>query len=430
MRILHTSDWHLGRTFHGRVLDEAHAVFADHLVELVQAERIDAVVVAGDVYDRAIPPIDSVRLLDDTLRRLSERTRVVLTPGNHDSAQRLGFGAGLLREGITIRARTPEVDRPVIIPDRGGGAGLYIYALPYLDPDAARESLPPLLDERLGESAPATTTSPDDEEAQGAPRPWLLARSHQAVVAGALRLVAKDLASRRARDDRRVPALVMSHAFVVGGQASAESERDIRVGGVDSVPSEVYTALGAPPLAPRCGTVDYVALGHLHRPQEIRTRAAGPRLVYSGSPLPFSFPEATTLKSTVVLELGPGGVTSLERVAAPCPYEATTLTGTLEELLGPRTSGQTGHWVRIELTGPMPPDAMARLKERFTNLLAFSHRPPQRQRREAMTVTRSSDPVKVADRFLAQMLGRDPDPVEHSIMEAAHDAVKHAAAQG
>ena len=152
MRILHTSDWHLGRTFHGRVLDDAQETFADHLVELARREAVDAVVVAGDVYDRAIPPIDSVRLLDDTLRRLSDITRVVLTPGNHDSAQRLGFGADLLREGLTIRARTAEVDRPVVIPDPDGGDGLYIYALPYLDPDAARESLPPLLAERLGET--------------------------------------------------------------------------------------------------------------------------------------------------------------------------------------------------------------------------------------------------------------------------------------
>ena len=79
MRILHTSDWHLGRTFHGRVLDDAHAAFADHLVELVAAESVDAVLVAGDVYDRAIPPNDAVALLDETLRRLTECTRVVLT---------------------------------------------------------------------------------------------------------------------------------------------------------------------------------------------------------------------------------------------------------------------------------------------------------------------------------------------------------------
>ena len=181
MRILHTSDWHLGRTFHGRLLDDAQAAFADHLVELARCEEVDAVVVSGDVYDRAIPPTDSVRLLDDTLRRLSDVTRVILTPGNHDSAQRLGFGADLLREGLTIRARTAEVGRPVVIPGLDGADGLYVYALPYLDPDAARESLPPILAERLGETvedpvgdsdaAPEGASAPAGSPASSAPQP-------------------------------------------------------------------------------------------------------------------------------------------------------------------------------------------------------------------------------------------------------------------
>ncbi|WP_291456253.1 exonuclease subunit SbcD [Actinomyces sp. oral taxon 448] len=175
MRILHTSDWHLGRTFHGRVLDDAQAIFADHLVELARTEAVDAVVISGDVYDRAIPPTDSVLLLDDTLRRLVGATRVVLTPGNHDSAQRLGFGAGLMRRELAIRTRTAEVDRPVIIPTPDGGDGLYVYALPYLDPDAARQSLPPLLADRLGES-PET---PEPTSDGGGPDPGSAASGNE-----------------------------------------------------------------------------------------------------------------------------------------------------------------------------------------------------------------------------------------------------------
>ena len=420
MRILHTSDWHLGRTFHGRVLDDAQAAFADHLVELVRSEAVDAVVVSGDVYDRAIPPTDSVRLLDETLRRLSELTRVVLTPGNHDSAQRLGFGAGLLREGLTIRARTAEVDRPIIIPGPGGADGLYVYALPYLDPDAARDSLPPLLAERLGETGGAPAQDPDAVRAAGSEDspgpdspaasqpPRRLPRSHEAVVSGALRLVAADLTARRAAATTRVPALVMSHAFVVGGLPTAESERDIRVGGVDSVPAGVYTGLGGSPLAERSGGLDYVALGHLHRPQEIRAGSAdgadaadsadsadgadgadkagapGPRLVYSGSPLPFSFPEAGSPKSTVLLDIGADGVTRLERVPAPLPYRATTLTGTLAEVLA-RAPAHREDWVRVVLTGAMEPDAMARLKVELPNLLAFSHTPSPRAGAQGMS---------------------------------------------
>lgn len=396
MRILHTSDWHLGRTFHGRVLDDAHAVFADHLVDLARAEAVDAVVVSGDVYDRAIPPTDSVRLLDETLRRLSDITRVILTPGNHDSARRLGFASDLLREGLTICARVVDVDRPIVIPGPDGGDGLYVYALPYLDPDAARETLPPLLTDRLGEEmADAARTAPEgagghSEKTTGDPPGTAsdaparrLPRSHEAVVSGALRLVAADLAARRAAAPARVPALVMSHAFVVGGLPSEESERDIRVGGVDSVPSGVFASLGGSPSARECGGLDYVALGHLHRPQEIRSAGGageagrpngpdkaggtggpeagesdepdesgppqqgprpGPRLVYSGSPLAFSFSEAPFPKSSVLVALGPDGVASLERVPAPVPHRIETVTGTMDELLSPAWDHAAGAW--------------------------------------------------------------------------------------
>ena len=437
MRILHTSDWHLGRTFHGRLLDDAQAAFADHLVELARCEEVDAVVVSGDVYDRAIPPADSVRLLDDTLRRLSDVTRVILTPGNHDSAQRLGFGADLLREGLTIRARTAEVGRPVVIPGLDGADGLYVYALPYLDPDAARESLPPILAERLGETvedpvgdsdaAPEGASAPAGSPASGSPaapavRPRL-PRSHEAVVSGALRLIAADLAARRTAAAVRVPALVMSHAFVVGGQPAAESERDIRVGGVDSVPGGVYTGLGGSPLAEQSGGLDYVALGHLHRPQEIRTDGKGPRLVYSGSPLPFSFPEADSPKSTVLLDIGSGGATRLERIPAPLPYRATTLTGTLDEILA-LAPAHREDWVRVALSGAMPPDAMALLKAELPNLLAFSHTPPPQAEGDRISVTRASDPLDIADRFLTEMLGRPADPDERAVMATAYDAAR------
>ena len=441
MRILHTSDWHLGRTFHGRVLDDAQAAFADHLVELARCEAVDAIVVSGDVYDRAIPPTDSVRLLDETLRRLSELTRVVLTPGNHDSAQRLGFGAGLLREGLTIRARTAEVDRPIIIPGPGGADGLYVYALPYLDPDAARDSLPPLLAERLGETGGAPAQDPDAVRAAGSEDspgpdspaasqpPRRLPRSHEAVVSGALRLVAADLTARRAAATTRVPALVMSHAFVVGGQPAAESERDIRVGGVDSVPGGVYTGLGGSPLAEQSGGLDYVALGHLHRPQEIRTDGKGPRLVYSGSPLPFSFPEADSPKSTVLLDIDADGATRLERIPAPLPYRATTLTGTLDEILA-LAPAHREDWVRVALSGAMPPDAMALLKAELPNLLAFSHTPPPQAEGDRISVTRASDPLDIADRFLTEMLGRPADPDERAVMATAYDAARAPARRG
>ena len=434
MRILHTSDWHLGRTFHGRVLDDAHAAFADHLVELVTAESVDAVLVAGDVYDRAIPPNDAVALLDETLRRLTERTRVVLTPGNHDSARRLGFAADLMREGLIIRARTTGLDRGIILPDADGNDAAIVHALPYLDPDAAREILPPLLAERLGEETPAKHTTGEgqtegkdgDASSQpGTPERPRLPRSHEAVVSAALRLVAADLDRLRAGRSRRLLSLLMAHAFVVGGEA-CESERDIRVGGVDSVPSGVFTTLGGSPLAERSGGLDYVALGHLHRPQEL-TRPTGPRLVYSGSPLPFSFDEAdgarnSATKSSVLLDLGTDGVTGLERIPTPVLHQVRTLTGTMPELLSPAFDDATGAWVRVILQGERPPGALATLKERFPSLLAFQHEAPMRTAHERITVTAAADPLRITEDFFDDVCGRAPDPSERSVLRSAYES--------
>ena len=468
MRILHTSDWHLGRTFHGRVLDDAHAAFADHLVELIATESVDAVLVAGDVYDRAIPPNDAVALLDETLRRLTERTRVVLTPGNHDSARRLGFAADLMREGLIIRARTAGLDRGIILPDADGTEAAIVHALPYLDPDAAREILPSLLAERLGEETPAKHTAGEDQDenrdASSQPvrpeRPRL-PRSHEAVVSAALRLVAADLDRLRAGRSRRLPSLLMAHAFVVGGEA-CESERDIRVGGVDSVPSGVFTTLGGSPLAERSGGLDYVALGHLHRPQELTrptgprlvysgsplaersggldyvalghlhrpqdlTRPAGPRLVYSGSPLPFSFDEAegarnSATKSSVLLDLSADGVAGLERIPTPVLHQVRTLTGTMPELLSPAFDDATGAWVRVILQGERPPGALATLKERFPSLLAFQHEAPTRTARERIAVTAAADPLRITEDFFDDVCGRAPEPSERGVLRSAYES--------
>jgi exonuclease SbcD len=130
MRLLHTSDWHLGRSFHREDLLGAQARFVDFLVDTVRAERVDAVLVSGDVYDRALPSVDAVALCNDALRRLAAAgTRVVLISGNHDSARRLGFGADLIdAAGIHLRTDPAAVGRPVLL-DHADGA-VAVYALP------------------------------------------------------------------------------------------------------------------------------------------------------------------------------------------------------------------------------------------------------------------------------------------------------------
>src|SRR5690348_3550996 len=225
MRLLHTSDWHIGRTLHGTDLLAEQETVLGHLAEVVAAESVDVVVVAGDVYDRAVPSADASALLDRVLTRLrGAGAAVVLTPGNHDSARRLGFGSRLFAvSGVHVRAVTPAVDEPVLLSDRHGEVA--VYGIPYLEPEVARHEM-------------------------GLPD----ARSHEAVLTAAMERIRADLFLRPG-----ARSVVLAHAFVGGGVPS-ESERDICVGGVDLVPAGVFDG------------VDYVALGHLHRPQSVSER--------------------------------------------------------------------------------------------------------------------------------------------------------------
>lgn len=385
MRLLHTSDWHLGRSLHGVDLLDHQAAYLDHVLDVVRAERVDAVVVAGDVYDRAIPPVEAVTLLSDTLARLAEVTTVVLTSGNHDSATRLGFGAGLMRERVQLRTHLAGIASPVEIRGDDDERAL-VYGLPYLDPDTVRGPL---------------------AEPGGEP----LARSHEAVTSAAMARVRADLATRSGAGPVR--SVVAAHAFVVGGLTS-ESERDIRVGGVDHVPSAVFTG------------VDYVALGHLHGPQ----RVAGPdgtTLRYSGSPLAYSFSEQHHTKSSVLVDLDARGVRT-ELVAAPVPRRLTDLTGPLEDVLGALGEAHLEDWVRVVVTDAhRPADLYARVRARFAHALVVQHRAPEVPGGRALrAVTSAQDPVEVAGDFVAHVTGARPDAAELAVLRAAYEHVADA----
>jgi exonuclease SbcD len=377
VRILHTSDWHLGRTLHGVDLLDHQRAFLDHLVALVEERDVDVVVVAGDVYDRAIPAVPTVALLADALERLSAIAVVVVTPGNHDSAVRLGFGSRLMRPGLHLLADVSRLAEPVIVNDAKGPVAFY--GLPYLDPDTVRGAL-----------------APDSGEP--------LARSHEAVVGAALDRVRADLAGR---DGHR--SVVVAHAFVVGGAAS-ESERDIRVGGVDAVPSEVFHG------------VDYVALGHLHGPQSVG-RGEG-FIRYSGSPLAFSFGETNQAKSTALVELDASGRATIELVPAPVPRRLAEVTGDLDDLLSGRYDHLADAWLRVFVTDTVHPEHLyARVSERFPHALVVQHTPvgvaaaPDRR-----AITAETDPLEVARDFVVYATGGAASDVEIGVLATAYEA--------
>ncbi|MFD6091166.1 exonuclease SbcCD subunit D [Oerskovia sp. NPDC060338] len=419
MRILHTSDWHLGRTLHGVDLLGHQAAYLDHLVEVVRAEGVGAVLVAGDVYDRAIPPVDAVNLLSDTVARLAEHADVVLTPGNHDSAIRLGFGASLMRPGVHFRTRVPDVGAPVILDpaSRGGSGGqVAVYAVPYLDPDGVRWEL---ADGCCGEPdgpGAGRATGPATEQ-----RP--LPRSHEAVTAAAMRRIAADVVARReSATGDPMRNVVMAHAFVVGGQAS-ESERDIRLGGVDSVPAGVFGGVG----------VDYVALGHLHGPQKVTVPSDVSRETtgqdgatetvarYSGSPLAYSFSEMHQKKSTVLVDLDVTGEARTELVPAPVPRRLAEVSGTLDELLGEAGDAHTDDWLRVFVTDDSRPTEMyARIRARFPHALQVQHRPARGAEREVVSVVGSGrDPLEVTHEFVQHVTGSGPRTTEAAALRSA-----------
>jgi exonuclease SbcD len=405
VRILHTSDWHLGRTLHGVDLLEHQAAFVDHLVSLVAERDVDVVVVAGDVYDRAVPSVPSVRLLGSALRRLSEHAVVIVTPGNHDSAVRLGFAAELMRPGLHVLASVETLDRPVVVADEHGPVAFY--GLPYLDPDTVRHTL------ALGAGAGAGEDSGPGAGADAGPaaeRPPL-PRSHEAVVAAAMDRVRADLASRPG-----TRSVVVAHAFVSGGEAS-ESERDIRVGGVDSVPSAVLDG------------VDYVALGHLHGAQRIgASRGERPVIRYSGSPVAFSFGELGHVKSTALVDLDGVGGATVELVPTPVPRRLAEVTDTLEHLLDGRHDGLRDAWLRVHVTDPVHPERLySRVKAHFPHALVVLHEPVGAVDAPALRlVTAETDPLEVAADFVAFASGGVATDAELAAVRHAYETARSA----
>jgi exonuclease SbcD len=377
LRILHTSDWHLGRAFHRVNVLGAQAEFIGRLVTTVRERGVDAVVVSGDVYDRAVPPLAAVELFDDALHRLADLgVPTVMISGNHDSARRLGVGAGLIgRAGIPLRTEPAACGTPVLLTDTHGDVAFY--GLPYLEPALVRDEFAV---EKTG---------------------------HEAVLAAAMDRVRADLATR-APGTRSV---VLAHAFVTGDRAS-DSERDITVGGVAAVPAGVFDG------------VDYVALGHLHGCQTLTERVR-----YSGSPLAYSFSEADHVKSMWLVDLDAAGSVTAERLPCPVPRPLARVRGTLDDLLAdPELTRHEDAWVEATLTDAVrPADPMARLTARFPHTLSLVFAPERAPDDPDVSYARrlaGRADQQIAQDFVAHVRGAGPDEQEAAVLRDAFDTVR------
>jgi exonuclease SbcD len=381
---------------------------------------VDAVLVSGDVYDRAIPPLDAVALYEDALGRLrAAGARVILISGNHDSARRLGVNSSLIdASGVHLRTRPEVLATPVMLDDQHGQVA--IYGIPYLEPALGLGgSGAPV---QSGASLPAA--APSDARPLAADR-GSAARGHAHVLRDALGQIRADAAARGA--DRTI---VLAHAWVANGRDDAEraesarrqasdSERDIAVGGIGYVPSALF------------GGFSYAALGHLHGRQTL----AG-HLRYCGSPLPYSFSEKDHQKGTWLVEVGAAGreggpvagSVSAEWVPAPVYRRLAVLAGRLDDLLTSREhDGRERDFLAVTLTDTVrPAGAMDKLRARFPHILTLEFRPEgvtadPRGYRERVA---GRDDLAVAAEFVSHVRGGVPSAGECDLLEQAFTAVR------
>ncbi|WP_124055276.1 exonuclease SbcCD subunit D [Arcanobacterium ihumii] len=400
MRILHTSDWHLGRTFHGSDLTAAYEQWCDYVVEFTRSENIDALLVSGDVFDRGIPPVAMVELLSATLNQILDHTQVILTSGNHDSAKRLGFTSTLLKSGLSIRTDSLESDHAVPVFNKDSELGAYVYALPYLDPDVERRRL-----------------SPDPEQ--------LLGRSHESVTRRAIERIFHDIQNSTA--SANVPILAMAHSFIVGAEPS-DSEQDLHIGGINSVPSGVFQ----PPK--NVPGFDYVALGHLHGPQAVGT-LHDPLMRYSGSPLAFSFSEENHHKSSVLLDFSEATTNpdsgarfepKLELIPTPIYHPIATVRDSFSELISGKYSDFSEHFLRIYVTDDeRPRNLVARLRKVFPNVIEVHHDIPTVTLRTDAIRASKQNPLDVIDEFYETSGGRPLSVEEKALVTRLWDEVKN-----
>ncbi len=319
MRILHTSDWHLGRQFHNQSLLEDQRYALQQICTIVAEYQVDVVIVAGDIYDRSVPPAAAVELLDETIDRICHDLKVpmIMIAGNHDSPERLGFGARqLATAGLHVAGTLWKKPQKIVLQDRHGGKVAF-YPLPYVDPATVR-------------NLHATDVTTHEEALS-----YLIDLIHT-------------------ERDREIPAVVIAHCYLSGGESS-ESERPLAVGGVEYVSPQLFDGFS------------YAALGHLHGSQ---FRGAE-KIRYSGSPLKYSFSEEQQKKSVTLLDLSSQNNLSIKKIPVNPKKNMRTLNGTLEEILHAGSSDpHREDYLRIQLTDTQAIlDIMNKLRDVFPNVL-------------------------------------------------------------
>ena len=345
MRFLHTADWHLGRIFYGQYLtdDQAH-VLEHQFFTILKEEKIDGILLAGDVFDRAVPPIEAIELWDSIITRLAMDFKVPLfvVSGNHDGAERLEVGRSMLSEsGIHIWGSPHHALQPFEF--EGADGRVAICPMPFSEPRRIGDAL----GLNSSESKPVDTDMTDDTLFS-----YVDDKDQEAV---ALNLHNYDQMYQAWSDylykqvPKQMRSIAISHAFVMGGEVGG-SERTLSVGGSEQVSPHVFK------------NFHYTALGHLHGPQ----RMGADHIRYSGSPLKYSFDEHEQKKSFTIIDMDTNGKVDISTIPVEAKRDVVILEGYFEDLLN-NTALQTKHkddYVQARLLDTMPiMDGMAKLRQ-------------------------------------------------------------------
>jgi exonuclease SbcD len=380
MKILHTADWHLGRTLCQESLLEQQAALLDQVFDAVIKSQADVLVIAGDVFDRPNPKKDAVDLFDRFLARVYLKTKaaIVAIAGNHDAPERIAFGATLQDPTrVLIRGPLNRHPAPLVVNDDHGPVAFT--ALPFAEVYAAREAF-----------GNAGINSPAD-------------------------VLKAQMLQARAAVPQGARWVVTAHAFVTGASPT-ESERPLAlVGGIDTVEQDLF----AEPT--------YTALGHLHRPQ----CAGAEHIRYSGSCMGFGFDEADQEKSMTLVVLDASGIARLDTLAFKPRRRLKVIEGTLAELIAEGGEAPTEDFIKAVLTdqGALV-DPMGQLRAVYPNVLQLERktRPAIHAGNGRSLPENVTDPSALISAFLETVRGSAPSPVERELLDAHLAAVGHAEA--
>ncbi len=326
MRILHIADLHLGRNFDGKSLENCHAEILDQIFDVTHKRKPDAIIIAGDIYDRSLPPQSSIKQFNEFIANIYHKTNsaIILIAGNHDGGDVIENNSSLANpDRVLIRGSLSNNEKPLILKDEHGKVAFS--ALPYGKEFIARECFDS-----------TDINNPSD------------VLEHQ-------------IKSARKNIPENTRWVVVAHAFVTGGNPS-ESERPLMIGGIETVSANLFK------------DAHYVALGHLHRPQKVKEE----HIRYSGSPLAFSFDESNTQKTMCWIELDADGKVIIEEIPFDPSQKVCVIKGNFSDILSKAKDNQSDDFLKFILTDEnIVIDPMGRLREHYPNALQIIYEKEQ-----------------------------------------------------